>query len=194
MGTREKIIKAALELFSKKGYWGATTKEIARSADLAEVTLFRHFPSKEILFGEVVSTQSFLPELKLLLPEIKKRPYEEALATIAGRFLETLEARKDLIRIMHSEMHNYPNEIKKIYHGFIDDIFKSLAAYFKEMQEAGVLREFDPEMGARAFLGMFFSHFTSQEFLLHKKYRAVDPEAVIKNFSGIFVNGTLKRV
>ena len=48
--TRDKILEAALFLFSKKGYLGATTKEIAKEAGIAELTLFRHFASKEKLF------------------------------------------------------------------------------------------------------------------------------------------------
>ena len=88
--TRSKILETALRLFSQRGYLGATTKEIAKEAGIAEVTLFRHFSSKERLFEEVLNTYSFLPALKGLLPEIVKIPYEDALIVIAKKFLETL--------------------------------------------------------------------------------------------------------
>ncbi len=48
--TRERILETSLRLFSEKGYLGATTKEISAESGVAEVTLFRHFPSKESLF------------------------------------------------------------------------------------------------------------------------------------------------
>jgi AcrR family transcriptional regulator len=66
--TREKILEAVLKLFSMKGYLGATTTEIAEKAGIAELTLFRHFTSKDKLFEEVMSVYSFLPALKGLLP------------------------------------------------------------------------------------------------------------------------------
>lgn len=190
--TTDKILAAGLKTFSKKGYTASTTKEIAREAGLAEVTLFRHFPSKEKLFEEVINTNSFLPALKGILSEVINLPYEEALILIAGRFLENLYARKDLIRIMHSEIQKYPEKINKIYQTFIDEIFKTLASYFSRMQKKKLLTSFDSEYGARAFLGMFFSYFNMQEILLRKNYRYVDSDRIIKEFVAIFVRGTVR--
>jgi AcrR family transcriptional regulator len=46
---RERIERAALELFAEQGVEGATTRDIARRAGLAEGTLYRHFATKEEL-------------------------------------------------------------------------------------------------------------------------------------------------
>ncbi|KFZ26773.1 MAG: Nucleoid occlusion factor SlmA [Candidatus Izimaplasma bacterium HR2] len=46
----EQIVKASISVFVKKGYLGATTKEIAAKADVAEVTLYRKFKTKQNLF------------------------------------------------------------------------------------------------------------------------------------------------
>lgn len=190
--TRDKILETALKLFSQKGYLGATTKEIAKEAEIAEITLFRYFPSKEKLFEEVINTYSFLPALKELMPEIAGMSYEKALTEIAKRFLETISSRKDMIQIMHSEIQRYPEKIHKIYHAFIDEIFKILASYFNEMQKKKILKGFDTELGAKAFLGMFFSYFNLHEIMMYKKYRHVDKDATIKEFVKIFVRGTKK--
>lgn len=192
MNTREKFLKTALKVFSQKGYLGATTKEIARETGFAEVTLFRYFSSKEKLFEEVINTYSFLPALKGLLPKISTMTFENALTLIAGNFLDTLAARKDLIRIMLSEIPIYPRKIHKIYNAFIVELHETLASYFTAMQKEGVLRAYDAELGARVFLGMFFSYFNAKEFLMLKKYRATDDNKVIKEFVNIFVRGTLK--
>jgi AcrR family transcriptional regulator len=190
--TREKILQAGLSLFSEKGYLGATTKEIAKRAGVAELTLFRHFASKDKLFEEIINSYSFLPALKGLLPEIKDLEYSEALKLIAEKFLERLSERRQLIRIMHSEIQLYPSEVKNIYHTFIDEIFRSLASYFNELQKKGVLRKFKPEIGARAFLGMFFSYFNAQEFMSQKKHSTPDKKVIIDEFVGIFVSGTFR--
>ena len=47
------LLEAALELFSERGYAGATTREIAQRADTNEALLFRHFTSKAQLFERV---------------------------------------------------------------------------------------------------------------------------------------------
>jgi len=190
MKTKDRILKTGLKLFSEKGYLGATTKDIARMAGIAEITLFRHFSSKEKLFEEVVNTYSFLPALRGLIPEIAELSYEEGLRIIAKRFLDSLTVRKDLIRIMHSEIHRYSKKIHGIYHAIIDETFKTLASYFAEMQRRGMVRSFDAELGARAFLGMFFSYFDAENFLLLKRYRRTDTETIIREFVMIFVKGT----
>lgn len=190
--TRDKILETALKLFSAKGYMGATTREIAKEAGVAEVTLFRHFPSKELLFEEMITTNSFLLELKGLLPEVKELSYENALAAIASRFLDTLHARKDIIKVMQSEMQRYPEKILVVYHAFLDEVFKELASYFVEMRKKGVVRSFDADFGARAFLGMFFAYFNAEELLLRKKYRHADKNAAIREYVDIFIRGTIK--
>ncbi len=49
------ILKVALELFSKNGYTGVSTKRIAKEADVNEVTIFRKFGTKNKLFQEVIA-------------------------------------------------------------------------------------------------------------------------------------------
>jgi AcrR family transcriptional regulator len=50
-----------MQVVSEKGYLGATTREIARVAGVTELTLFRHFGSKQRLFEEMLSRHTFLP-------------------------------------------------------------------------------------------------------------------------------------
>lgn len=47
--THELLQRAAWELFAERGYDGATTAQIAKRAGVSEMTLFRHFPSKDAL-------------------------------------------------------------------------------------------------------------------------------------------------
>jgi AcrR family transcriptional regulator len=53
-GRRAAIIAAAVPLFARKGFAGTTTREIAEAANISEALLFRHFPSKKVLYGEIL--------------------------------------------------------------------------------------------------------------------------------------------
>ncbi len=191
--TRDRILRASLKLFSEKGYLGATTRAIAREADVAELTLFRYFSSKEKLFEEVINTYSFLPRLRELLVEIAEKPYRDALIIIATRFLELLNKRKDLIRIMHSEMQRYPEKIQKIHDSLINETLRLLSGYFAELQKKGVLRKFSSEYAARAFLGMFFSYFYARDIKMLTRYKEDDTRKIVRAYVDIFINGTLSR-
>ena len=53
IATRERLMRAALELFTTEGYRATTTQDIAGRARIAEATIYRHFAGKEALFNEV---------------------------------------------------------------------------------------------------------------------------------------------
>jgi AcrR family transcriptional regulator len=190
--TKDRLLEAGLKTFSRKGYTGATTREIARGAGVAEVTLFRHFSSKEKLFKEVISRYSFLPALKGLLPELKDMEYRDALAVIGRRFLEIMKERRDLVRIVQGEMHGTPG-IRRIFYHFTEQMLKTLAVFFKAMQARGMVREIDADLAARAFLGMFFAYFLRQEILKGRTIGKKELDVIVAQFSDIFAEGTLER-
>ncbi|ASL49032.1 HTH-type transcriptional regulator RutR (plasmid) [Burkholderia sp. AD24] len=49
------ILAAAVPVFARLGWAGATTKEIARAAGISEALLYKHFPGKEALYAELES-------------------------------------------------------------------------------------------------------------------------------------------
>jgi AcrR family transcriptional regulator len=51
---RKAIVAAAVPLFARRGFAGTTTKELAEAAGISEALLFRHFPSKKHLYGEIL--------------------------------------------------------------------------------------------------------------------------------------------
>jgi AcrR family transcriptional regulator len=51
--TRQRLIRAALELFLVRGYHDTTTAQIAKKAGIAEGTIYRHFASKQHLLNEL---------------------------------------------------------------------------------------------------------------------------------------------
>jgi len=191
--TEERLLEATLRLISERGYLGATTREIAQEAGVTELTLFRHFGSKEKLFEEVLNRYTFLPRLRKLLPELEELSYGEALRLVGIRFLETLKERKPLIMIMLSEMNIYPDKIRAVYKGFVDEIIQTLASYLGSLQGKGVLRSFSCRIAARAFLGMIFSYFMAEEILKRRRISKKEREEIIEEFVSIVVNGTLKR-
>lgn len=51
--TRQRLVRAALELFLARGYHDTTTAQIAKKAGVAEGTIYRHFASKQHLLNEL---------------------------------------------------------------------------------------------------------------------------------------------
>src|SRR5229473_117413 len=51
---RKAIVTAAVPLFARNGFAGTTTRELAEAAGISEALLFRHFPSKQLLYREIL--------------------------------------------------------------------------------------------------------------------------------------------
>lgn len=96
--TRQAILKAALELFSQKGFYQATTKEIARKAGVAEGTIFNYFPTKEDL-----ALCFFDRELGRLIEwfkgqeRLQRAPLPERLFAIIHRHLEQISPYEEFM-------------------------------------------------------------------------------------------------
>src|SRR5205814_2454075 len=54
-GVKEKVERAAIELFAAKGVDGVSIGEIAALAGVSQGALYRHYPSKEDLAGSLFS-------------------------------------------------------------------------------------------------------------------------------------------
>jgi AcrR family transcriptional regulator len=52
---RRAIVMAAVPLFARNGFSGTTTRELAAAAGVSEALLFKHFPSKQLLYREILA-------------------------------------------------------------------------------------------------------------------------------------------
>jgi len=78
--TRQHIAQTARRLFAERGFEAVTVAEVARAADVAEKTVFNHFPTKEDLFYSGMEAFE-----EALLGAIRERaPGESVLAAFAG--------------------------------------------------------------------------------------------------------------
>ncbi|MBT0665471.1 TetR/AcrR family transcriptional regulator [Geobacter pelophilus] len=187
--TREKLLAAGLTLFSSKGFLATTTRELAQEAGVAEITLFRYFPSKEKLLEEVVTSYSMIPALKALQPELNEKPCAVALTYMADFLLDSMIKQKEWIILMQSEVRRNPEKLLSVYHAFLDRVYSLIADYFRSQQKVGVMREFDADLAARAFYGMIFSFFNTEEILQRKQYRDTPRTMAITTFVGLFAQG-----
>jgi AcrR family transcriptional regulator len=117
---RKAIVQAAVPLFARKGFAGTTTRELAEAAGISEALLFKHFPSKQLLYREIlrlgcegdpalerlarlqpstatlVSMVRFMVRRFLLGSEIERGELDSRLRLVAHSFLEDGEYAREL--------------------------------------------------------------------------------------------------
>ncbi|MEZ7892200.1 MAG: TetR/AcrR family transcriptional regulator [Candidatus Wallbacteria bacterium] len=189
-----KILETLLELISQKGFKSTTTREIAASAGITEVTLYRHFSSKEEMFAEVAEKYTAVGLLHKLPPEIEKLPFKKKLNLITRKLLEVFKKQSKVFRIMLSESMMHPQQAKMHFEKVPFQIIIKVSEFFQEEIDAGRINpSLKPRLMARALLGMFISYTLLQEMLYGKEFESFDFDEVIDNYLEIFLNGVLKK-
>lgn len=156
--TRARLLKAATEVFATEGIEGATTREIARVAGVNEVTLFRHFPSKDELLSAVVQQVMVLQAEALSHHEEWTQDLLIDLKHYAWVYNRMLEEHEALIRTFIGEAKRRPEAARRVIQEAIQPLRKKLIAYLCHAQERGTVRQdVDPEVAIDLFAGMLLS-------------------------------------
>jgi TetR/AcrR family transcriptional regulator, mexJK operon transcriptional repressor len=186
---KKRILASAMEEFSSKGYRGSTTKEIASRAEVNELTLFRHFGSKENLLSEAIDHHFDFAEIAGTIPhEVTGDPEEDLVRTI--RFVRTnIRKRRSLYRLMLRE--SATNDI-------VDRKLKELPGMIKvlmvERMEAilsgKVDEDFDHETAAIFLISYFLRSEMMAALMGEDPFQNVD-EARIRTVVRMFLYGAL---
>ena len=195
---REQILQTAVDLFSQRGFKGTTTKEIAKAAGVSEAIIFRHFASKDELYAAILHSKSCQDGLH-------KYPWEGN-----AELLEAIRARDDFAVFYHFALQAMTNQQKDVsfmrllfysaleehelaarfFGDFVSHVYGFLSEYILDRQREGAMREFEPRVAVRAFLGMLIHH--SLNNILWDKQRSllnISNEEAARNFAEILLRG-----
>ena len=130
--TRQKLISAAIELFSAQGVTETTTKQIAEAAAVNEVTLFRQFGNKHGLLLAVIEESAAFSQLGQNfgeLPPVSNLP--QMLTEYANSCLQALEQTPGVVRSLVGESGQYSIENRQALGRSFDRANRRVAKYLK---------------------------------------------------------------
>jgi len=198
---RSQILRIAIKLFSQRGFSGTTTKEIARVAGVSEAMVFRHFATKSELYHAIINFKAC--EGGMNQPPWQKKSGAKAAIEAKNDFqvfynlalhaLEHHEADVDFMRLLfHSALDEH--ELSAMFFDqFLTPLYDFLSSYIRERQKDGAMRDVEPKIIVRAFLGMIIHH-SLNNVLWDKSRRLLDisNEEAARSFAEILLNGVLK--
>lgn len=187
--TRDRILDAALELFGSRGFAGTTTKQIASRAGVNEVTLFRIFRSKQALYVCVFAERSVLPSVEEAVRFDPDTPIDDTLFLNAHSVLKILKKNRHMFMVMLGDAWRQPRTRKVLGEGPIQSAIEFLASMLERQMEAGRLRQTDPELAARAIMGMVQAYFLTTYMLQEGQDDPARDERVVRGFVSIFLDG-----
>ncbi|MBA3497150.1 MAG: TetR/AcrR family transcriptional regulator [Gemmatimonadales bacterium] len=185
MTVREQLLAAAARVYAEAGYRGATTRRIALAAGVNEITLFRHFGSKETLLHEAIARAGAEIESGEL-PEIPVDPVRE-LTRWARAHLAHMRDRRALIRTCMGEMEEHPGIISSIDKPPVRAAM-ALAGYLRRLRDGKLAAaRFDEQVAATMLMGTLFGDAMGRDMMPEMFTRSTD--ASLREYVRLLLRG-----
>ena len=156
MEIREKLLAAAAGVYAEAGYRGATTRRIAQEAGVNEITLFRHFGSKDALILEATREHGVSCMPMNLLPQEPSDPERELMGWCRAHFA-FMHERRSLIRTSMGDMTEHPDMARGAANCPAQPA-KELRAYFERLRERGLAsNDFDAHAATWMLMAAVFA-------------------------------------
>jgi AcrR family transcriptional regulator len=148
---RSRLLEAAARVYARHGSTGATTRQIAESAEVNEVTIFRLFGSKDALLEEAIRTDA-TREAPAALPDEPAEPLRE-LSDWCRAEIARLRRSRDLMRMCFAESGEHPAHVRCAVQG-TEEAGVGLRRYVDRLAARGLVR---PAADRQAAMSMLLS-------------------------------------
>ena len=187
--TKERILAAALDLFSQNGYAGTNLRELAGTLGMGKSSMYRHFESKEEIWNTLLDELIAYYEARFgspeHLPPVPDSP--EGLTAMTLRMVdftvhdETVIKTRKMLTIEQFRDDRARALATKYFLTGLTEMFTQL---FAGMMDKGLLRRDDPAMLAFAYTAPISAliHLCDRE-----PAKAVEAMAQIEAFSRYFM-------
>jgi AcrR family transcriptional regulator len=177
ISTKEKILKAAEEIFAEKGYDGSSLNEIAKKAGISKTQIFYYFENKKDLLNELFKHhirkgKNFKDNLWSNVNYDSKEDLWKFYYSIATAF----KTESDIMRIgLIESFKSMPNDVN--FFELLDPIFEDSLIKLKTMSkddiDEDILNEFRINMIFHNAIPLYLFYILGDKF---NKYYNVDSE------------------
>jgi len=188
-------MEAALNVFARKGFSGARTKEIARAAGISETLIFQHFKTKEELYLQSVhSLFQHHPLISELAEKLAGEDDEEVFLTAALHIIRHGREDPRIVRLsLFSGLEGLELGHRDRHESFMASgeglPLEELAAYLQKRIKAGVFRPVDPRVAIKLFLSMVFFTIADHHLRFTGEPLDLTDQEAAEALVGLFLNG-----
>ncbi len=145
---QRQLLEVAMNAFSRRGFKGATTKEIAAAAGVTEAVIFQHFPSKEALYSAVLELHLEAGDEEKWIQEVhdcmERNDDEGVFRIFIGRILHSYRRDPMIERvILFAALEGHEQGLARMQKQFAP-IFERFMEYIARRQREGALVDCNP--------------------------------------------------
>lgn len=182
---REAILRAAVKVFARRGYFNSKVADVAKEAGIADGTVYLYFKSKDEILHSIFdrAMEEFIAEGKKELTEIESP--KDKLRRIAELHLEKLGADRDLAIVFQVELRGSTKFMQEFSAAGFAEYLDIIQQTFIEGQQKGIFyKDLKPIICAKIFYGALDEMVTNW-ILSNNSYPLVPmAEEVLKVFFG----------
>src|SRR3990172_2280742 len=170
--TRRRILAAALRLFSRDGFHGASIRRLARAVGLTEAGIYYHFPSKKAIVGALYEQGGFIAALDELERLPGHLPLGEQLTANALASARLWHDNADLLRVVIMEVLRGDRAAQVVHQGLMDRWHKGILDLLARYQTKGAIdRSIDISGAADSWVHLMFGAFMQRLMALGRSSR-----------------------
>ena len=131
--SKDNIVDSALDLFSEKGFFNTSVRQIAKKANVSIGLMYNYFSSKEELLTSI--TNKAFKLIDNIISDDPKLSAEENIEKTLEQFFELLESKRKLLRMMTKisfQLERFGFVIKMIEKKYVVNI-EILGKYLKKL-------------------------------------------------------------
>lgn len=186
---RELILRAAVKVFARKGYFNSKVSDIAGAASIADGTVYLYFKSKEEILHSIFNRmmERFISEGKKEIEGIDRA--DEKLRRIAELHLEQLGADRDLAIVFQVQLRGSIKFMREFSSAGFAEYLDIIRKTISEGQEQGLFRrDLNPVVSSKILFGALDEMVTN--WILSKKKFDLAP--VTGEVLDVFFNGVTR--
>ncbi|MCL4562304.1 MAG: TetR/AcrR family transcriptional regulator [Chloroflexi bacterium] len=187
--TRQRILQAAMQLFGQVGYAQTTTRRIAETAGVNEVTLFRHFGNKKSLLMACIEAHNAAGFTGTFEAELTGS-YPEDIQRMVRLQVEDTRANLEVLRLLMCDARSMPELQQALLTGSRGNL-SLLAGYFQRQIDAGTVRPGLPAEALAMAFDSLFSYSLINEYLFQGSLTPhLATEQTLSPLVDLFIRGT----
>ena len=151
---RDRILKAAVRVFAKNGFYATRVSEIAKAAGVADGTIYLYFKNKDDVL--ITIFEDGIQQLLAILREVAaaEEPFEARIKRIIELQLGLLEDQRDLAEVITVNLRQSSTLLKQYAAPLFMEYIDVIAGLIREGQKQGAFRkDVNARVAARSLFG-----------------------------------------
>lgn len=180
------ILSAAAKVFARSGYFNAKVSDVARTAGVADGTVYLYFKNKDDLLASIFgwAMDEFLRRARAELNET--HGVREKLHRFASLHFSLLEQERDIAIVFQIELRQSIKFMEQFSTTYLAEYLQLLREIVEDGQRQGLFRkQLNAKVVTKALFGML-DEMATNWVLSHKKHSLT---ALVEPVLDIFLNG-----